>query len=138
MNTSLEGEEGADSLRRLSINKYDIIMAGDEKIMDAPPPSNDKKDPTGDIVEAAASGKGIISNIIDDVAETSPKDESLQLPLGISSPSTTTTSADGDISSSPSAKKITLPETPRWRFVSQAKKTEGYSSSAAGRLVIGE
>ena len=33
---------------------------------------------------------------------------------------------------------FTVPETPRWRFVNKAKKTEGYSSRAAGAVVEGE
>ena len=39
--------------------------------------------------------------------------------------------------SSHTAKKLSAPETPRWRFVNKAKKTEGYSSSAAGTFVKG-
>jgi len=34
--------------------------------------------------------------------------------------------------------KFTVPELPRWRFLSKAKKTEGYSSTAAGTIVKGE
>ena len=37
-----------------------------------------------------------------------------------------------------SARGLSVPETPRWRFVSRAKKTEGYTSSAAGTYVVGE
>jgi hypothetical protein len=105
--------------------------------MDAPSPSNERADPTRDVFESAA-GIDVASNIADDVADISPKNRSLHPPFGPSSPSTTVASADGDISSPSSAWKSTLPETPRWRFVSRAKKTEGYSSSAAGTFVIGE
>lgn len=34
--------------------------------------------------------------------------------------------------------KFSVPETPRWRFVSAAKKTEGYSSVSAGNVVQGK
>ena len=135
MNATLEGE-GADSLRRLAINRYDILMGEDDNIMEAPSPSNEKADSTGEVESAISID--IASNITDDVADISPKDDSLQPPVGQSSPSPTTTSADGDISSPSSTNKLTLPETPRWRFVSRAKKTEGYSSSAAGTYIIGE
>jgi len=37
----------------------------------------------------------------------------------------------------PDKKRWSVPESPRWRFVSQAKKTEGYSSVAAGTVVEG-
>ena len=135
MNATLEGE-GADSLRRLAINRYDILMGEDDNIMEAPSPSNEKADSTGEVESAISID--IASNITDDVADISPKDDSLQPPVGQSSPSPTTTSADGNISSPSSTNKLTLPETPRWRFVSRAKKTEGYSSSAAGTYIIGE
>ena len=135
MNATLEGE-GADSLRRLAINRYDILMGEDDNIMEAPSPSNEKADSTGEVESAISID--IASNITDDVADISPKDDSLQPPVGLLSPSTTTTSADGDVSSPSSTNKLTLPETPRWRFVSRAKKTEGYSSSAAGTYIIGE
>ena len=135
MNATLEGE-GADSLRRLAINRYDILMGEDDNIMEAPSPSNEKADSTGEVESAISID--IASNITDDVADISPKDDSLQPPVGQSSPSPTTTSADGTISSPSSTNKLTLPETPRWRFVSRAKKTEGYSSSAAGTYIIGE
>ena len=40
--------------------------------------------------------------------------------------------------SSPTSKKgIISAESPRWRFVNKAKKTEGYSSAAAGTVVTG-
>jgi hypothetical protein len=70
-------------------------------------------------------------NKIDSVANITD-DESLR-----PSPDSTPPSVVGDTSSS-TAKRVSAPETPRWRFVNKAKKTEGYSSSAAGRFVQGE
>ena len=60
------------------------------------------------------------ANVTDEAAveSDSPKDESLRPPPD-------------------SLKKLSAPETPRWRFVNKAKKTEGYSSSAAGTFVRG-
>jgi hypothetical protein len=60
------------------------------------------------------------ANVTDEatVASNHPKDESLRPPPN-------------------SLKKLSSPETPRWRFVNKAKKTEGYSSSAAGAIVRG-
>ena len=40
-------------------------------------------------------------------------------------------------SSSPPMTMLAAPEIPRWRFVAKAKKTEGYSSHAAGTIVQG-
>mmetsp|Transcript_31237 Transcript_31237/g.54305 ORF Transcript_31237/g.54305 Transcript_31237/m.54305 type:complete len:129 (+) Transcript_31237:129-515(+) len=37
-----------------------------------------------------------------------------------------------------SAKKFSVAEVPRWRFVNEAKKTSGYSSVSAGKIVKGE
>lgn len=34
--------------------------------------------------------------------------------------------------------KFKVDQMPRWRFVAKAKKTEGYTSEAAGRVVEGE
>ena len=43
-----------------------------------------------------------------------------------------------NLSSSPASKKgMISAESPRWRFVNKAKKTEGYSSAAAGTVVTG-
>ena len=40
-------------------------------------------------------------------------------------------------SSCATAKKLSVHEPPRWRFINRAKKTEGYSSMAAGYIVKG-
>ena len=37
-----------------------------------------------------------------------------------------------------SEKRFSVAEVPRWRFVNKAKKTAGYSSSAAGQVVKGK
>ena len=50
----------------------------------------------------------------------------------------TPVSASASASASAVKKKYSVPETPRWRFVTQAKKTEGYSSIYAGSVVKGE
>jgi len=34
--------------------------------------------------------------------------------------------------------KFKVDEMPRWRFVGKAKKTEGYTSAAAGKVIEGE
>jgi hypothetical protein len=96
--------------------------------MDTPSPSNEKvDDSTNDIVESAV-GIDISANITVEatIANNFPDDEPLYPPPA----------AVGG-TSSPAPKKLTLPETPRWRFVNKAKKTEGYSSSAAGTVVTG-
>jgi len=38
----------------------------------------------------------------------------------------------------PVGTETALDEMPRWRFIAKAKKTEGYSSASAGRVVEGE
>lgn len=52
----------------------------------------------------------------------------------LSAPSTPTSHATSLPSPVPSPR---APEPPRWRFVSEAKKSSGYSSTAAGTVVIG-
>ena len=42
------------------------------------------------------------------------------------------------ITSPKSEKRFSVAEVPRWRFVDEAKKTDGYSSSAAGQVVKGK
>ena len=37
-----------------------------------------------------------------------------------------------------SPKRFSAPQAPRWRFIESAKKTQGYSSFAAGSVVKGE
>ena len=77
---------------------------------------------TADDNYVSVVGVGVsAANVADEAAvesNNSPKDESLRPPPD-------------------SLKKLTAPETPRWRFVNKAKKTEGYSSSAAGTFVRG-
>ncbi len=74
------------------------------------------------------SGVGIDVSV-NSRASNLPKYESLR-----PSPESTVV---GDTTSSSTAKSVLAPETPRWRFVNKAKKTEGYSSSAAGTYVKG-
>ena len=45
---------------------------------------------------------------------------------------------DGGYELSSRKGSMRAPETPMWRFVNKAKKREGYSSSAAGKVVEGK
>ena len=109
-----------------------------QQIMNTPSPSNEKVDSTNFIFKSAG-GTDISANITDEatIANNPPKDDPLQPPLDSISPSGASAGADTSSPESPTKKKLTLPETPRWRFVNKAKKTEGYSSSAAGTFVKG-
>lgn len=55
-----------------------------------------------------------------------------------SSTEITPTTSPEHRSSSPQRKRFSVPETPRWRFITSAKKTEGYSSVSAGTIVQGK
>jgi len=51
--------------------------------------------------------------------------------------SATVAAATGEKAERPTSPKFSVADTPRWRFINQARKSEGYSSTAAGSFVKG-
>jgi hypothetical protein len=95
--------------------------------MDTPSASKEKVDAASDIIESAGGIDNSANTTGEATIANNPQDNDPLYPPPDAVVGT----------SSPAAKKLTLPETPRWRFVNKAKKTEGYSSSAAGAYVRG-
>lgn len=123
--------------------------------------SNNAAAVTGDVVEqqnkddnngdsndavnvATAATTSIEPPLLPPTTPTStPRKSKLRLPPGISDSNSEPLTPASPPPLSPRSpdsknKKIEAPEIPRWRFVSEAKKTRGYSSVAAGTAVKGK